>query len=600
MEHPPIRILGIAPYEDMRTDMEKIGADYPQIHLDVYTGDMEEGVLIVKRSAPESYDAIISRGGTAKLIRQVTSIPVVSIQLSVYDVLRAIRMAESYSKVYAVVGFPDITEPAHILCDLLRYNTDIITVHSAEEAAASLSQLKAAGCSMVVCDVITHTIAQRKGFDAFLINSGAESLHAAFDEALAVSLRFQALRQENLFLQRIAKEKEGNTIILDRSGELFYSVQESPSPTWVSAMRKRIPEIPPASQLKFYESEGRQLYSVTAGTLRVGGERYYMFRYHPSRIPLRSSRSGIQAFSEGEISQFIMGSFFSISGAMGELEGKLDAIASSGQPILIAGEVGTGKEQIARLLYLHSPRTKSPFVSIDCTLMDDKGWDYLFNHYNSPLNDQGSTVYFQYFEVLPEQRRAELLASLMATDMAKRIQLIFSCDCVDGEPLPEAAHIITARLGCFTLHLPTLRSRSDEIPSLAGFYLNSLNLDLGKQIIGFDPKAIELLRNYNWPNNYTQFKQVLSELAILTDSSYIRGSTVSDLLSRKQTLNHPRTRQAVSSLLAGRTLEQLTRDAVAEAMTNCGGNQTAAAKQLGISRTTLWRYLNQEKGSAPM
>ena len=167
MEHPPIRILGIAPYEDMRTDMEKIGADYPQIHLDVYTGDMEEGVLIVKRSAPESYDAIISRGGTAKLIRQVTSIPVVSIQLSVYDVLRAIRMAESYSKVYAVVGFPDITEPAHILCDLLRYNTDIITVHSAEEAAASLSQLKAAGCSMVVCDVITHTIAQRKGFDAF-------------------------------------------------------------------------------------------------------------------------------------------------------------------------------------------------------------------------------------------------------------------------------------------------------------------------------------------------------------------------------------------------------------------------------------------------
>lgn len=58
-----------------------------------------------------------------------------------------------------------------------------------------------------------------------------------------------------------------------------------------------------------------------------------------------------------------------------------------------------------------------------------------------------------------------------------------------------------------------LRSRSDEIPSLSSLYLNSLNLELGKQISGFEPRAIEMLRQYPWPNNYTQFKNLLRSLA---------------------------------------------------------------------------------------
>ena len=69
------------------------------------------------------------------------------------------------------------------------------------------------------------------------------------------------------------------------------------------------------------------------------------------------------------------------------------------------------------------------------------------------------------------------------------------------------------RLGCLALNLPPLRSRSDEIPSLASLYLSSMKLELGKQISGFEPRALEMLRQYDWPNNYTQFKYLLETLA---------------------------------------------------------------------------------------
>ena len=77
---------------------------------------------------------------------------------------------------------------------------------------------------------------------------------------------------------------------------------------------------------------------------------------------------------------------------MGVLEEQVNAIAPTRQPVMILGEVGTGKEQIARALYLRSPLVNSPLAVVDCSLMTDKNWEYLFNHYASPLNEGGCTV----------------------------------------------------------------------------------------------------------------------------------------------------------------------------------------------------------------
>ena len=145
MEQSKIRILGIAPYDGMRTAMERAAEAYPQIQLDAYTGDMDAGVSIVQRMPSNTYNCVISRGGTAALIRKVTDLPVVDINISVYDVLRTMKLAQNYTSLYAIVGFPSITEPAHTLCSLLGYDLDILTVHSADEVTNTLQRLQEGG-----------------------------------------------------------------------------------------------------------------------------------------------------------------------------------------------------------------------------------------------------------------------------------------------------------------------------------------------------------------------------------------------------------------------------------------------------------------------
>ena len=180
---------------------------------------------------------------------------------------------------------------------------------------------------------------------------------------------------------------------------------------------------------------------------------------------------------------------------------------------------------------------------------------------------------------------------MLSTDLVNRERLIFSCTCPEGGKLPDTAARLMQALACLPLMLPTLRSREDEIPSLASLYLGSLNLELGKQITGFDARAIEQLRHFPWPDNYTQFKRVIQELAAVTTSYYIRSTTVADILSRERRVASAQKNQPPQERM---TLDQIIRAAIEQALLDNDGNQTAAAKQLGIGRTTLWRHLNAE------
>lgn len=592
-EQEQVRILGIAPYEGMQTAMERAVDNSPDIHLDVYIGDLEEGVAVVREHQAEDYDCIISRGGTAQMVQQVTDIPVVEISVSVYDVLRTIRLAENYVERYAIVGFPNITETAHTLCDLLKNPVNIVTIHSAKEVRPVLSRLQTAGYRMVIGDMVTSTVARELGMNAFLITSGVESLHGALEQAVAISRVFRRLRQENLILSKVLGEGSGSILVLNEDGQVYYPQNADPSPELLMLLRGKIPEIPFHGTLQFYHNRAGTLYRVVAQLLRISRANHYLFHYNAAQIPVRSGKSGLRSLNKNECEHLFSNSFYFLSGALGELEPKILSIAATRKPVVILGETGTGKERIASLIYLRGTQSSKPYVVVDCAMAADKTWDFLLNHYSSPLNDNGITIFFQNFESAPETKARDLLALTQASDLAGRNRLLFSCTCPEGDRLPDSVAKLTQQLNCLILTLPTLRNRQDEIPSLASLYLGNLNLELGKQISGFDAHAIEQLRRFRWPGNYTQFKRVIQELATITDSYYIRNTDVAEILSRERSLSAPARQE--EGMLPSLTLKQIIRQAVEQALQENGGNQTSAARQLGIGRTTLWRYLNSEE-----
>jgi len=93
-----IRVLGIAPYEGMKNQMLNLAKEYPQIDLTVYVGDMEQGLIIAQNNFHGDYDVVISRGATAQMLRQQLTIPVIEIEISMYDILCAIKLAGGLRK----------------------------------------------------------------------------------------------------------------------------------------------------------------------------------------------------------------------------------------------------------------------------------------------------------------------------------------------------------------------------------------------------------------------------------------------------------------------------------------------------------------------
>ena len=160
----PIKILGIAPYEGIASLMQQAAESCDGLQIDVHVGNLTAGAEIAAaKTAQEEYDVILSRGGTAEAIRRCTDLKVVDIPLSVYDILRSIKLAENHNCKYAVIGFPAITRNATFLCEVLRYNVDIYTIHDQKEARTILQGLENSGCQMVLCDVVTNSLAQEYG-----------------------------------------------------------------------------------------------------------------------------------------------------------------------------------------------------------------------------------------------------------------------------------------------------------------------------------------------------------------------------------------------------------------------------------------------------
>ncbi len=596
---PVTRILGIAPYEGMKHIMESLAAKRDDIQLDVYVGDLQQGVEIVRRNRHENYHVIISRGGTAQLISQVTQIPVVEVGFSGYDILRVLKISENYARKYAIVGFPNIASNARLMCSLLQYDIEIFTIHSSEEVYQVLSDLKEKGYEMVLCDVIANATAKKLGLNALLITSGAESITAAFDEAVKLNRNYYRIQSEKQFYKEILMGGNDSIIVFKENGELFFSsVSEEQNPELFSQLRNDLPSFLDKKTHKFFKNIDGTLYSFTSRYFSFSGEQVAAFYYSSSFVPFAASKYGIQYTNLQEAEDLFFNSFFSLTNPASNIRTTIRNMNQTYVPIMISGETGAGKEQVARSIYSQSRFSSNPLITINCTLLNERSWNFLINHYNSPFTDNDNTLYFKNIDQLTTEKRTQLLSVIIDTNLCKRNHVIFSCNCSMGEKLsPEAMEYVN-QLSCVLLHLPPLREHTGEIPALAGLYLNMLNTSMENQVIGLEPEALTLLQEYDWPYNYTQFKRILNELALAADSPYIQAESVRMLLreekkpsQKREPLRTEEEKEGQYLLDLNRPLNDINREIIEIVLNEMNGNQSAAARRLGIGRSTLWRYL---------
>ncbi len=585
------KILGIAPYENLRNAMVMAAEKYEEIELTAFTGNLEDGVQLAVQHMDQGFDVILSRGGTVELIREAVSVPVVEISISFNDILRAALLIDNITNACVVVGYPNITKPARILCETMNYPMNIMTIHHPDELDEVLRMLKEEGSHIILCDVITERIAREAGLEPILIVSGPEEIESAIENSIHMCDMVEKTKAKSRLFVKALEMQDMETIIMHENGAVLFSNYNKRNIVSVTEYLRKLTKNPELIQVKAFHMIDNELYSVLAEKTEYLEESYYIFCLEQNPFPVGGGKHGIRFSSYTEVSVMYSSSFYSLTASARLMGEKIRMLNQNMIPMMILGERGTGKNEMAAKLYLESSLRKYPYVTIDCQVINDRTWNYIMGNYNSPFNDQNNTIFISNIQSLSKSRQNQLLSLLSDTKAYKRNRIIFSCSQTLDAGVEDPSKNFIDYLACLTIYMPPLRELSDDIPNASNLYLNTLNVELSRQIVGFAPEALALLTAYEWPDNFLQLKRVLTELATLTSTSYIQYDTVYQTMEKEKRQYVP----TASTLFDyERSLDEMTREIVKVVLSQCGGNQTLAAKRLGIGRTTLWRYLNEE------
>jgi transcriptional regulator of acetoin/glycerol metabolism len=274
--------------------------------------------------------------------------------------------------------------------------------------------------------------------------------------------------------------------------------------------------------------------------------------------------------------------------------------AGSAVPVLIIGEPGTGKRQVARTIHQHGPDRHRPFIALDCAALPAEILERELFGAADPdapgggprrprmsLGD-GSTLLIDEVLSLPRDLQARLVEALDS-----RIRLMVTTarepeDAVRDERLrPELYYALTT----LVLHLPPLRERHDEVPALAQHFLERANRRGGAQRSGFAPQALEALTSYDWPGN-------LPELARVVEHAHARAAnplvTADDLPAAIRgnlggAYAPPAPPCSIKPL--DELLTEVERRLIETALRQSRSNKSRAAEILGISRPRLYRRI---------
>lgn len=588
-----IRVLCIAPYESMKNQMLTLTKEYPDLELTVYVGDMEQGLQIARNNFHGDYDVVISRGATAKMLRHQLSIPVIEIDISMYDILCAIKLANGLKKHIAMISFADIRSHMLPLCDLLDCNIDVHIIDSINQVEPTLRILQQQKCETILCDVIVNTTAQRLGVNSFLITSSLDSIRSAFDQVLLLSKSQRHLREENSFFRELIRGQVGQTMVFDSQGNLFLSTLEDPKPELLDILRQELQNTKENGNQRVIRSIKGMRYSIRIRQIVSESLIYTAFFIDERKIPITSIQIGISYTTRIEAEEIYYNSIFSfVRNLQGFLE-EIEQINHSSLPVIFTGEDGTGKEAIVNMIYSKSSLQSSPLVTINCGVLHDKSWAFLMEHHNSPLADEGNTLYFQNVDVLSLERQYQMIAVLKELEVSQRNRVMISCVCQSGEYISRVGALFREKLSCLSLYLPPLRELSHEIPTLLNLCLSHMNTP--RQILGADDDALVILKRYDWPHNYTQFRRVIEELAVIVTSQIITQENVAQVLKKERYVGafNEQKENATAPLDLNRTLTDISKEIALLVISESKGNQTLAAKKLGISRTTLWRLLQK-------
>lgn len=562
-----IKTLFIAPYPAMLPLIKECRKEEKDLDIKIAAGNLGQALPHVKNAESEGIDMIISRGGTAKLVQQETNIPVIDIQVSGYDMLRVLTLANDFPGKKAIVGFSNITLGAKTITDILDIGIEVFTIQKEEEVEALVHELRSKGFELIMGDVVTVEAAAKAGLEGILIQSGREAIFDAFQKAKSLYDSFRRKQQENDLLRAIIKENTDNIILFNRNAECVFEQWNtfSSSPILLSDLQSLVHRKGNAESVVMIEGIKGDMLKVQVSSLEIAGETYTQF--------IIKELNDIKSSSEN----LIVESVSQLPMIIHESEAMKDCLAaiSAGKNRnlwLLIGAAGTGKGLLARYIHYLKHQGAGLFLSIHAKEAR-RGLN--------PFDDDIRSIYIYDAEDISAEEKSRLFNQCQKwAESGKEVILSLSSEIQEFYSLLFNEETVR-------IYIPSLLERKDDIRALTAYFIAHFHQQYGTSAVKIREDAMELVEHYNWPGNTAELKAFLFDVLAAEKGYIISKETVSRQLNRKQ-----RPVQIEDSLLTG-TLDQIEKRIIEAVMKEENHNQTKVSKRLGINRSTLWRKLKE-------
>lgn len=317
-----------------------------------------------------------------------------------------------------------------------------------------------------------------------------------------------------------------------------------------------------------------------------------------------------------------------------ELYRQIEIVAPTNYSIILYGESGTGKEVIAKTIHNYSDRKNKPFIAMDCgTLSKELAGSELFGHvkgaFTGALTDKeghfelanGGTLFLDEVANLSLDIQATLLRVIQERKFkrvggTKEMDLDIRIVVASNENLQDAYHKgkfredLYHRFNEFSINLPPLRQRKEDIPLFAAFFLEKTNSELGKNVQGFDDDVMNMFLNYAWPGNLREFRNVVRRAVLLTTGDKINAKTLPWEITNANIFAKPaESTTTITTVSSGSATKEIDlKDAAAKAeyetimnlLKEVNNNKSKAAEILKIDRKTLYNKIKSYEESKEM
>ena len=332
----------------------------------------------------------------------------------------------------------------------------------------------------------------------------------------------------------------------------------------------------------------------------------------------RERRETLQRAASGIASQFAFHGMVGNSPAMQDLFDSIRRFAPHMRTALVIGETGTGKELVAQALHKLSRKRNGPFLTLNCSAVVETLFESeLFGHVRGAFTGateakvgrfataHGGTLFLDEVGELLLPLQAKLLravelgevqrvGALDTTTVDVQVVAATNRNLLDNSLAGKFRSDLYYRLSIVEIHLPPLRERRADIPYLTAVFIKAAAARLNKPVVGLTIEAERVLMDADWPGNVRELQHVIERACILSDGQVLSQRELLVAMQRGPVATkpvEPATARALED--PGHLLLTAERDQILRTLRDAGGNKAKAARELGISRRALYRWLER-------